>query len=1064
MRNHLSIGNKLVSALLIASMLAGPWMTTLARADDALVTSSNAIGQQGEKPTLVDNSAAGQYMIAKKRYEALAGQRDELESQCKIKGGEDWAKAVTDENGRVIIDCIGDAQKIDETKAKLKAQMDALPVEAGAASSCLAPSSTSNLTQLAGTCAEATTKVSSCSTKESEQTFSKCAGSVGCDLLNSVLDAGAVTGGLAVATVNPLALVLGKLPSFESTKQSVRGSLGCPVTTSTPSCLTSIIGGVVASLFDSVNMLWDTLKLGWGLVKGIARAGVNAAVGAARWAGNKAVSLWNWVTGVEDATSDKMMMASQQTPASVSSFNRDPWAWLKGVVDGTGEGISSVGTLLAGLPAAIFGFFSNGIRDNFMCEEWSGPPFASKCSQSNAWNCASCGQMMSAMCGVGGYMGGLLLATLTGTVVTDAVGGAAASVARVAAPHAAEIAARLAETFPGVAKVASNGYELAKVAGKVVGSKVLSYAERFGAYIAEGTPSIQALAKSTFAGIKWVAATTPGKAVTSTLKTLVVDPAAAYMRWTEKSVELGNEVFANTVKTWQEYRSAAKAKEAAEALAKVVKVEEELKVAKEAAEAAIKAKEAANLAVKEEASAKAFEEAKRTAVEHENALQQLAEVQARHADAVAKESVASAAAELAHTKVMDTTLTEQIKRASADAEVSVAKAEESAQNAVNASETRVLEEGRLRQAREALKDAETAEAKKGAQKEFNDAIARSEAADKKYLEAKEAAAKDIAEQQAKAEVALQLQVLKLEKKGVTAAELRAASSEAGAQSRGLKLTIDEKKASLATASADEKVVLKSEIAQAQKELTPLEKQARRADFDFKAAQGEQEAQLKSAQELAERSRRLTQSGLGDAAIADSVVPALNSAKLKELAALTGETSTKRIEEVKGLLQDLESKLAQSDKLSTAERGLAGDTTVIQLTKEEKLKRLEDVYRGSLGPNKHDIDVMRSVVRDVDPVLLKDPVNRKINLRVLTKQAQQGAELKEAEAALRPLQGDAAALEGDAIVTEQMAEKQLTDQELFDALKRDGLTEEEIPTFAKNCILPKRPNFNPVGVR
>jgi hypothetical protein len=146
-------------------------------------------------------------------------------------------------------------------------------------------------------------------------------------------------------------------------------------------------------------------------------------------------AVWSLATGAfeeEQLTSEKLMLAQQTSPSAVDRFKKDPRSFLNGMVK------------------SLYSSISEGIKENYGCGRWSGLPYRSECLEPMPnWECGSCSQRFSAICGVIGFGGGeILSAYLTGGAIA-----ASKTVISTIGKGGAQVVARLGgviEKFPGI--------------------------------------------------------------------------------------------------------------------------------------------------------------------------------------------------------------------------------------------------------------------------------------------------------------------------------------------------------------------------------------------------------------------------------------------------------------------------------------------------------------------------------------------------------------------------------------------------------------------------------------
>ncbi|MCB0370548.1 MAG: hypothetical protein KDD45_14265, partial [Bdellovibrionales bacterium] len=151
-------------------------------------------------------------------------------------------------------------------------------------------------------------------------------------------------------------------------KFAIPKSNSCEIGGEEVSCIRELIHGVVKDIFHNVKAITHDIPK---LLK-------DAAVGS-----------WNWLFGVEDKTSDSLILATSTSDKSLKEWATDKIQFVKNFVTNFVSAINE------------------GIKNSFGCGEWDGPPHFSNCLKPmKSWDCASCLQKINAACGVVGYLGG----------------------------------------------------------------------------------------------------------------------------------------------------------------------------------------------------------------------------------------------------------------------------------------------------------------------------------------------------------------------------------------------------------------------------------------------------------------------------------------------------------------------------------------------------------------------------------------------------------------------------------------------------------------------------------
>ena len=145
-------------------------------------------------------------------------------------------------------------------------------------------------------------------------------------------------------------------------------------------CLTNVVSAIVDSLVILVTGLWDLLG------------------SAISWTGEKLANFWDYVTKVEDKTSDAQQMLNKMSAKDVEEVKQNPIEWIS----------SLAGNIWKGL--------GNWMKEDIFCEKWAGIPRASQCVQpSRGFDCMSCRTMITGTCSAAGVViAEVLPAVLTG--------------------------------------------------------------------------------------------------------------------------------------------------------------------------------------------------------------------------------------------------------------------------------------------------------------------------------------------------------------------------------------------------------------------------------------------------------------------------------------------------------------------------------------------------------------------------------------------------------------------------------------------------------------------------
>lgn len=278
---------------------------------------------------------------------------------------------------------------------------------------------------------------------------SECMKQLTCNAFSSVLGVAASGTELLLNTADKLykakGLDLNKSPAVATLRSCVKPST---------SCLTNLLKGVWDSLFTSVKGIWT-------IVKGAAKLGKNAVVGAYDYVVDSVGSLFS---DAEDATSEKMMVAQQLPDSALDKFMADPLAFVKDMAK------------------ALYDETVKSIKEHYGCEQWAGVPYMSKCLVPMAnWECATCNQKANVICGVVGFAAGeIVTAFFTGGTVA-----VAKTVGMTAVKGGAVLATRVGGVISRIPKVSYVSRAIPKVlssAGKATHHTYLKVIEKWEAF------------------------------------------------------------------------------------------------------------------------------------------------------------------------------------------------------------------------------------------------------------------------------------------------------------------------------------------------------------------------------------------------------------------------------------------------------------------------------------------------------------------------------------------------------------------------------------------------------
>lgn len=275
----------------------------------------------------------------------------------------------------------------------------------------------------------------------------QCAGEVMCNVARTTMT--------ALVTGNPTLQLLAQGTGNTSVEHflnqrltknpEIQKCLGVTPGSQSSNCLNEVVEGVLKTL-------WETAK---GVWSGVTWVGGKIA--------EKAQSTWKSLTGVEDKTSAKMLVASRQTNGDLAHHKSDPLSFAVGIAK------------------SLFDFFSQQMKTNFGCEKWSGAPHRSQClREMKGWNCATCNQRMNAMCGALAAVGTEVAINAAGAFLTGGVGAATEMLAAAAVRSSAGLAASIGESSAILARAGEVVVEATQATVRAV-SALVAAAARIGA-------------------------------------------------------------------------------------------------------------------------------------------------------------------------------------------------------------------------------------------------------------------------------------------------------------------------------------------------------------------------------------------------------------------------------------------------------------------------------------------------------------------------------------------------------------------------------------------------------
>ena len=243
-------------------------------------------------------------------------------------------------------------------------------------------------------------------------------------------------GGVAAGTIGGEGL----LGVAEWVANKIKPDQSC-ITTKKSSCASAAIAGIINNLLFNIKGIWELIKLPF------------KAIG----------SLFSSSKSVEDSMADKKLEASRASPEEATSFFSDPAAWFHQKV------------------AQIWDAIVHEVTHNYGCREWSGSATLGQMGLGTCvkpWVCfeaASADQVMSAACGVLGFLGGEFISAYLTSGATTLVG-KGASMAGKAIKGVAESEHALSGVAKFAVKAGTSVSAAAGKAGEVIGTGIYAVA------------------------------------------------------------------------------------------------------------------------------------------------------------------------------------------------------------------------------------------------------------------------------------------------------------------------------------------------------------------------------------------------------------------------------------------------------------------------------------------------------------------------------------------------------------------------------------------------------------
>lgn len=324
------------------------------------------LGSSVEPRAATDDVSAGEKMQQEieAQTEVLRRLQNQLAAVCVDSTGKlDIDLSIMDEeSGSQSLSCAGEAKRLDEMGKQLESKAADWDLKYGNPD-CTHCGSTQSEGEMV--LAQLSQELEKEECKPSEKTdilSAKCAGEVSCSMLRSI--------------AMPSALLANMI--LPETKKMAGGCLDMEKGT----CLTKLAEGLAVNVVSTLKAIGNLAVLGWE-------------------------KLNDWIWGNEDATSEKGLIATGLTDEQLDQAEADQPGFFKSLFDSVYKGIE------------------DGIKNGFACEDWEGIPYNSACLKPmKSWDCSTCDQKISAICGVAGYIGAeVITAFFTGgaTAVTKTV-------------------------------------------------------------------------------------------------------------------------------------------------------------------------------------------------------------------------------------------------------------------------------------------------------------------------------------------------------------------------------------------------------------------------------------------------------------------------------------------------------------------------------------------------------------------------------------------------------------------------------------------------------------------
>ena len=434
----------------------------------------------------------------------------ELDKACVDPKTNEFRTDLVIKDDQYEINCLEEAKQLNKEFVKIELEIKNQQTQfTGEQDLCAYGSSTNNFDSLTKTSQEMVSLAQKTKCEPNDETGRECLLGVLCSMTST-----------ALASIKKLSPGLEKLLHAKMKKNPENKALKSLDECSEfgASCFSNLMKGIWDMLYSTVDGLWELGKM---IVKGTAKLGVKLVKKGYEKVVQIKDSIFNWWSGIEDTTTEKMWKAQDLEDSMLDKFVSDPWGFIKT------------------LGAQMYQDIKKSIITHYGCQEWSGLPYNSKCLQPmESWDCGSCRQKMNVICGVVGFAGGEIVAMLLTGGTIAGVEAASVAVSAGTAKVTSQMA-KLISKYPKVAKRLSQVSEGTKSVLRPLGNGFKATRN----FISKGWMKL--IKSKAFKNIQKAAA----KTGVTTVTRILTYPLRQYFKLSEKAFVFGYKTTTKTLTT-----------------------------------------------------------------------------------------------------------------------------------------------------------------------------------------------------------------------------------------------------------------------------------------------------------------------------------------------------------------------------------------------------------------------------------------------------------------------------------------------------------------------------------